>query len=76
MKTEPTVAVGQRWADNDPRSRGRVLRIIEVGGENGSRLDPRFVYMEDVAGKRTRIAKVRLQPTRNGYRLLRDGEQV
>lgn len=78
------VEVGQFWEDCDPRSRGRVLQIIEVGGENGSHLDPRFVRAvvrkqsrmaetQRTVGKQVRIAKERLKPSRNGYRLV-EGE--
>lgn len=76
MKTEPTVAVGQLWANNDPRSSGRILRIVEIGKAEAAG----FVFAEVVQsarscrrlvpGRRVRIAIARLKPTRNGYRLL------
>lgn len=30
-RSTPTLRVGQVWADNDPRSAGRTVQIIEVG---------------------------------------------
>ena len=30
-RTEDAVRVGQVWADNDPRSEGRTIRVVEVG---------------------------------------------
>ena len=35
----PAVKVGQIWADNDPRSEGRTLRVDQF--ENGWRYDRR-----------------------------------
>lgn len=71
--SEPvTPEVGQIWADNDPRSKGRRLRIESVSD--------RFVRAVVVAdrdgakqssvGLRFAINRDRLRPTRNGYRLI------
>lgn len=67
--TEPDVRPGQVWADHDPRSAGRTLRVAEV--------DARYAYCVVLTaaqpgsrtGQRTRIALERRRPTRTGYRL-------
>lgn len=33
MSEQPTVRVGQAWADNDPRNEGRTLKVLDV--QNG-----------------------------------------
>lgn len=62
---------GQLWMDNDPRSTGRRLRVVEV--------DDRYAYCESPAGlgsksRKSRILIDRLHPTSTGYRLIEDPE--
>lgn len=67
------VAVGQVWADNDWRSRGRTVRIVGI--------ETNRVLVETVTGtggkpapkrKPTRILLNRLRPNSTGYRLVSD----
>ncbi|MEU0443572.1 hypothetical protein ABZ202_28225 [Streptomyces sp. NPDC006186] len=67
---QPGVRVGQVWADNDSRSKGRTVRVDEI--------DARYAYCTVLTaatpggrtGQRTRIALERMRPTSTGYRLL------
>jgi hypothetical protein len=75
----PVVRPGQVWADADPRSEGRTLRVVEVTevrvlcevvtqstpGEYGR-------HPTDTRGRLTRIALARFRPTARGYRLVQD----
>jgi hypothetical protein len=86
----PDVRPGQVWADNDPRSAGRTLRVIDVVGhqvtcevvtnadDTQKELDlptPRSWYAPaDKRGGRTRISLRRFVPTSSGYRLVTDVE--
>jgi hypothetical protein len=87
-RTLPDVRPGQVWADNDPRSAGRTLRIVEVQGIGDSAraraeiltntshaqrlVDAKSPYARDMRGKSTRIAVLRFKPNRTGYRLIAD----
>jgi hypothetical protein len=66
----PGIRVGQRWRDNDKRSRNRVIEIIAV---DATHIDAKIVS-DDLGpqrvGRKTRIAKARLKPTSTGYRLV------
>lgn len=64
------VRVGQVWADNDPRSEGRKVRIIHVDGTHATvgPADPK------ARGRATRIRLDRFKPTSTGYRLIQDAE--
>jgi hypothetical protein len=69
------VAVGQVWADDDPRSAGRRVRITEVDAANqrvrGVTLAVGRNVSEHQEGRRTRwIALKRFQPGKRGYRLV------
>lgn len=72
-ETQATVQVGQIWADNDKRSSGRRVRIVEVDATHatvelvGAR--QRGVSSAE-PGRRTRIRLDRFKPTSTGYRLL------
>lgn len=79
----PDVRPGQVWADNDPRSEGRTLRVERIEGTKAvctvlTNMTPsqadlrRGVLVTDMRGKTTRIALARFRPTRTGYRLVRD----
>jgi hypothetical protein len=69
VNDQPVVKPGQLWADNDKRerSRGRVLRIHEVGPTHA------IAYAWDNSGREGRSTRVRLdrfKPTSTGYRLV------
>lgn len=78
------VKPGQIFADNDPRSEGRTLRVDEI--ENGvalcTILTNRHIteywlrqedsWVKDQIGHRTRIKVRRLYPNARGYRLIED----
>ena len=77
-KPSPTaqpVHVGQIWQDNDKRSVGRKVRIVEVGDTHA---DAELVtardggHREAKPGRRSRIRLDRFRPTATGYRLVRD----
>lgn len=68
-----SVEIGQIWADNDWRARGRTVRIVEIVGKH--------VYVETVTGvggkpapkrKPQRILLHRLRPNSTGYRFVSD----
>ncbi|MEY9876608.1 hypothetical protein ABH931_006118 [Streptacidiphilus sp. MAP12-33] len=69
----PTVRVGQIWQDNDPRSYGRKLRVLEVGDTHA--LVELHQPRRDTNAKRGRQTRIRLdrfKPTSTGYRLIQD----
>ncbi|WP_280465636.1 hypothetical protein [Nocardia brasiliensis] len=62
---ETVVKPGQVWADNDPRSTGRLVTILEVGETHAT--------VKSTTLKRvTKIRLDRFKPTRTGYRLVTD----
>lgn len=87
----PAVKVGQIWADNDPRSEGRTLRVDQF--ENGWRYDrrsrqtvpvrvacctvltPANEYPDAPTGHCVKIRVDRMQPTSTGYRLVSDADE-
>ncbi len=77
MSGQPTVRVGQVWADNDKRSRGRHLKVIDISRRMGT--DRAEVQQCDqrgrIIGSRTTFIRLdRFRPTSTGYRLVRDVE--
>lgn len=82
MSETPEVRPGSVWADNDPRSAGRTLRIerIEDGKAvctvltNSDNTDLNSPWQRDMRGKTTRISLSRFRPTSTGYRLVRDSQ--
>lgn len=66
MSEPPSVKVGQVWADNDWRSKGRMVRVLAV--------DETHATVQDRLGmgRKTRIRLDRFRPTSTGYRLERD----
>ena len=74
------VRPGQVWADNDPRSEGRTLRVDSIEGSkavctvltNSDNTDLSSPWQRDMRGKQTRVSLVRFRPTSTGYRLLTD----
>ncbi|MCC3333552.1 hypothetical protein [Nocardia abscessus] len=74
------IRVGQVWADNDPRSEGRTLKVvaIEMGFVRRAVCEP----VTEIGGKpakpgRTvRIKVDRMWPTSTGYRLVSEGGEA
>ena len=71
------VRTGQVWADNDPRSAGRTLRVDNI--ENGkavctvlTNIEDTALRLRDMRGRTTRISLSRFRPTATGYRLILD----
>jgi len=56
-------AVGQVWADNDPRSFGREVIIRSIDGD--------YAYVQGGL-RNTRIKLSRFKPTRSGFRYVRE----
>ncbi|MBM0274114.1 DUF6354 family protein [Micromonospora tarensis] len=83
MKTPtPNVEPGQVWADNDRRSAGRKVRVVEVGAthatvelvdQRGRPARGHEAQQQAEPGRRTRIRLDRFRPTSTGYRLVSDG---
>lgn len=87
MPEQPDVRVGQEWADADPRSAGRRIRVLELVEETYQAWRPslmryeaittRYARVQVVAagvlvGRPTRIRIDRFRPTSHGYRLVLD----
>lgn len=88
LEQAPVVRVGQVWADNDVRSTGRQIRVVEVDATHATvelvdqRGRPARGH-EDAQkaepGRQTRIRLDRFRPTSTGYTLLQGaptGEQA
>ena len=77
-----TVKIGQVWADNDARSVGRTVKVIDIDHPQAPGL--RYALVETVTdptdyppekpriGKRSRIRLDRFRPTSTGYRLVEE----
>jgi hypothetical protein len=72
-----TPAIGQIWQDNDPRSYGRRLRIVEIDDTHAvvELHQPRLPVSSAKPGRRTRIRLDRFRPTSTGYRYVNGDEQ-
>ncbi|WP_420032293.1 hypothetical protein ACN2WE_05370 [Streptomyces sp. cg28] len=71
MTTEtPAPAIGQIWEDNDPRSEGRQVRIVDIDETHATveLHQPRPPVSSAKPGRRTRIRLDRFRPTSTGYR--------
>ncbi len=71
----PVPKIGQIWADNDPRSKGRTIRIVSVNERfvQAETLTPAKGYISETStGRITRIRVDRLRPSTTGYRLMQD----
>jgi hypothetical protein len=71
------VKPGQIWADSDPRSAGRTLRVVRVEGGKAvctvlTNSDATGWARRDMRGTTTRVSVSRMRPTRTGYRLISD----
>ncbi len=81
MAELPDVRPGQVWKDNDPRAKGRLVRIKSVHAADDDHAEPyvrvtvervgRNVRRKEVGEQRT-IKQRRFRPTRNGYDLVED----
>jgi hypothetical protein len=79
MNKMPDVRPDQVWADNDPRSVGRTLRVdqIEDGKATCTVLTNRDAadlndWGTDMRGRTVSIKVSRFKPTSTGYRLIKD----
>lgn len=79
------VREGQTWADNDPRAKGRTLRVESIvpTDEGGYAVCKVLtVPLASRAGRRrrlngqVRIALRRFKPNRNGYRLISEPSRI
>jgi hypothetical protein len=73
----PPVRVGQVWADNDPRSKGRTVRVLAVANDRATckvltDIEDPAQRTRSAVGKITRISLRRLRPTSTGYTLIED----
>ncbi|MFE1192894.1 DUF6354 family protein [Streptomyces olivaceoviridis] len=78
MTDTPTPAPGQIWQDNDKRSYGRRLRIVETDATHAhvELVTPRGAgHQQATPGRRTRIRLDRFRPTSTGYRYISGGPQ-
>lgn len=68
------VKPGQVWADNDPRTPGRTIRVEKVEGDRATCtvLTPATNSHLDSTGRTTTVALSRFRPTRTGYKLISD----
>lgn len=75
MTENPQPAIGQIWQDNDPRSYGRKVRIVEIADTHAvvELHQPRGAGHHGAKpGRRTRIRLDRFRPTGTGYRYVGD----
>lgn len=66
---------GQLWADNDPRSRGRVIQVTRhdlLGEVHVVTVRNSRTAINDNIGRRTKINAARFVPTTKGYVLIQD----
>jgi hypothetical protein len=77
MPEAVTVHVGQTWADNDPRSAGRTVRVDRIDGDKAvcTVLSNTESCVRDMRGKQTTISLARFKPTKTGYRLVSEAGQ-
>lgn len=69
----PEVAKDQVWADNDPRSKGRTLKVLAVTDSKAvcEVLTDADNTKRSQVGQVTRISLHRFKPTASGYRLVK-----
>lgn len=84
MAEQQQVRVGQVWADNDWRAKGRTVRVEFVGSETAScrvltnrdnaqqEIDGGSPWTKDMRQTMTRIRLDRFRPTGTGYVLVQD----
>lgn len=83
----PDVRPGQIWADNDWRSAGRTIRVLEIVGDKAlcqvvtnsddvqQKVDHKSPWVTDRRGKNTGISLRRFRPTSTGYRLVQNADR-
>ncbi len=66
LRSHPdNVKIGQTWEDNDPRMKGRCLRVVsDMGGI--------YIGMQDSSGRIRHYLRRRMRATSNGFRLVED----
>ena len=66
--------VGQLWADNDPRAKGRTVLIISIGTVRALArvVTNRETAKQSTVGLYVSILREQLRPTKNGYRLMEE----
>ncbi|WP_206004870.1 hypothetical protein [Rhodococcus pseudokoreensis] len=71
-----SLRVGQVWGDNDPRVKGRTVKVEAIEGEKAlcRVLAAPFDSPESRTGHATRISVRRFRPTSTGYRLIREAD--
>jgi len=74
-----TVKVGQRWTDNSPRAKGRIILVKRIYTNQWKENEPMAECTiianpnnECTIGKTTRILVRRFQSTGSGYTLVSD----
>lgn len=77
MKDLPEIKVGQVWADNDKREKGRTVKalaIIDRGGDHHVSVEVLTVRggHKPPKPRQSRIAQRRFVPNGTGYRLIQD----
>jgi hypothetical protein len=72
-ETSPAPAVHQVWQDNDPRSAGRQVRIVELTDTHAvvRLVQARNPVGSATPGRRTRIRLDRFRPISTGYQYIR-----
>lgn len=69
---------GQVWADNDPRSKGRTIRVLRVEETHAvvivlsARIHAQQAERNRAEGAERRVRLDRFKPTRTGYRLVKE----
>lgn len=75
----PEVEVGQVWADNDPRSKGRTVKVLSINTTTNRAVCEVLTDGADTTrsqvGRTTRIALHRFTPTASGYRLVKKAKK-
>lgn len=66
LRSHPdNIKIGQIWEDNDPRMKGRRLRVTwDVGGM--------YIGMMDSSGRTRTYLRRRMRATSNGFRLVEE----
>jgi hypothetical protein len=76
MSETPAPAVDQVWQDNDKRSYGRRVRIVEITGTHA--VVEQVLGRDHVPaqpGRRTRIRLDRFRPVSTGYRYIGEADR-
>ncbi|MEE4546487.1 DUF6354 family protein [Streptomyces sp. V4-01] len=75
MTSTTAVEPDQIWADNDPRSSGRKVRIVSVDATHAvAEVVAHRAVSTGSVGRQTRISLGRFRPTSTGYRLVQHAD--